>query len=241
MSTIDDAPDLTDDKRLNVATNAAAWALYADPAIHDDDSRIDATPEQIDAARRVAQRVLDQVGEYDLRQRSTEAERLTAAIDAASAETDTTTDAALAEAEAAIADVRAAEAATPPVPERTVVVYGASDDCIEIAGSIYDEFSAMSYDDGDDGGLLAFTDGTVLSVKYTNEGIWRVDAITIGPESTVDRHPCQFPSGDAADDADTRYRTDGPDGTDVPNYSDWVRITGPITGVVMGDRFIAAK
>lgn len=56
----------------------------------------------------------------------------------------------------------------------TVTVYGASDDLIEVEGAIREEFYNPQ-----DGSLayLAFSDGTVLSVRYGDEGIWRINRV----------------------------------------------------------------
>lgn len=54
-------------------------------------------------------------------------------------------------------------------------IYGASDDLIEVEGDISEEFP---YYDGD--ALLAFSDGTLLSVRYDSFGIWRITPITKG-------------------------------------------------------------
>lgn len=60
--------------------------------------------------------------------------------------------------------------------KREVVVYGMSDDLIEIDGAIGGEYpapdDAMTY--------LAFSDGTVLSIIYTLEGLWRVNRLISG-------------------------------------------------------------
>ena len=56
----------------------------------------------------------------------------------------------------------------------TVTVYGASDDLIEIDGDIREEFGAYN----NDGGHLAFGDGTLLSVEYN--GFWRFHVIRKG-------------------------------------------------------------
>ncbi len=52
-----------------------------------------------------------------------------------------------------------------------VIVYGASDDLIEVEGAIREEFTANR--DGE-ANLLAFSDGTLLEVTYTDAGIWRI-------------------------------------------------------------------
>jgi hypothetical protein len=56
-------------------------------------------------------------------------------------------------------------------------VYGASDDLIEIEGDISEEFNLVDDDKGD---LLAFSDGTVLRIAYTNPGIWRITPVVRG-------------------------------------------------------------
>lgn len=59
----------------------------------------------------------------------------------------------------------------------TVEVYGASDDLIEVDGYLREEFS---YDD--EANLLAFSDGTVLSIEYNQEGLWRMAPLVKGSE-----------------------------------------------------------
>ena len=57
----------------------------------------------------------------------------------------------------------------------SVVIYGASDDLIEIDGDIREEF------DIDRGGpLLAFSDGTVVRIEWTRVGIWRIQPMVFG-------------------------------------------------------------
>ena len=60
-----------------------------------------------------------------------------------------------------------------------VKIYGSSDDLIEIEGDIVEEFNHM---DGEET-FLAFSDGTVLSVEYTNAGIWRINRVKEGVAS----------------------------------------------------------
>lgn len=57
-----------------------------------------------------------------------------------------------------------------------ITVYGASDDLIEIGGDIREEFSGgPSTTD-----LLAFSDGTVLDVTFTQAGVWRINHVAAG-------------------------------------------------------------
>lgn len=105
----------------------------------------------------------------------------------------------------------------------TVTIYGASDGLIEVEGDISEEFnptSRFSDDDECDGGLLVFSDGTVLNVAYTEEGVWRITPIAKG---SARMEKVEAVSGD--DD----------------NYSDRVTLTGDLKWVVFGETFVAAK
>lgn len=51
----------------------------------------------------------------------------------------------------------------------TLTIQGFSDDLIEIGGDLREEFEASR-----DGDLLAFSDGTVLGIIYSAEGVWRI-------------------------------------------------------------------
>lgn len=57
-------------------------------------------------------------------------------------------------------------------------IWGSSDDCICIQGlpGGNEEF----YGGGEDGEFLAFSDGTVLRVKYDNQGCWRIRQVVAG-------------------------------------------------------------
>lgn len=115
----------------------------------------------------------------------------------------------------------------PPVE---VVLTGSSDDLIEIDGHLREEFAALSgWEDGDrkeDGGYVAFSDGTVLRIAYTDEGvdgIWRITPITRGT-AKLDIVQC-VPSDDDRD------------------YSDKATLTGPASAlrwVMLGATFHAA-
>jgi hypothetical protein len=92
-----------------------------------------------------------------------------------------------------------------------VQVYGASDDLIEIRGAIYEEFNP-GYDDGIS--YLGFSDGTVLSVQYGQDGIWRINRMMEGI-ATYEK---------------TEGRTEPDEGTDT------VTLTGDIRWVVFGTK-----
>lgn len=87
-----------------------------------------------------------------------------------------------------------------------IEIFGASDDLIEIRGSLGDdEFGAY-----DAGKHLIFSDGSILFVKYI-EGVWRVKPVKIAEGST-------FKNVEApADNED--------------NYSDRATLSGNITSV----------
>jgi hypothetical protein len=59
-----------------------------------------------------------------------------------------------------------------------VTVYGASDDLIEVEGDIREEFNPRSDDVEEGNAYLAFSDGTVLKVKY--DGCWRITPVARG-------------------------------------------------------------
>ena len=78
--------------------------------------------------------------------------------------------------QAAIASLGAPPAGVPAAAKRTVIVTGASDDVIDIAGDFYEEFPLKDHADGD---LLAFSDGTVLRVQLGPDA-WRITPVVIG-------------------------------------------------------------
>lgn len=58
-----------------------------------------------------------------------------------------------------------------------IKVYGASDDLVEVEGDISGEFPYLDTEGGD---LIGFSDGTILSVRYDNTGIWRFTPLVTG-------------------------------------------------------------
>lgn len=58
---------------------------------------------------------------------------------------------------------------------RTVTVYGASDDLIEIEGAIREEWSP-----GEPDAILGFSDGTTLRIHFDSDGMWRITPLTNG-------------------------------------------------------------
>lgn len=59
-----------------------------------------------------------------------------------------------------------------------ITITGASDDLIEIDGDISEEF--MYYPDDEKNCYLAVSDGTLITVRYDEDGIWRFDVIVRG-------------------------------------------------------------
>lgn len=100
---------------------------------------------------------------------------------------------------------------------KSVTVYGASDDLIEIEGAISDEISP---DDDEKPTRLAFSDGTVLSVVYDKDGCWRVNRVAEG-SAKMEKVEAQ--------------------GSDTDNYSDRVTLTGEIRWMVAGNYMAKAK
>lgn len=92
----------------------------------------------------------------------------------------------------------------------SVTVYGSSDDLIEVEGAIREEFTLHNEEDGD---LLAFSNGVVLRVRYSEAGVWRISPVTgVTMAVTID------PAPEHDDD----------------NYSDRAVIDGEVWWVVHG-------
>lgn len=78
----------------------------------------------------------------------------------------------------------------------TVTLYGSSDDLIELDGDVYEEFN---YRDAEGGDLVAFSDGTLLSIKYDSSGTWRITPVVKG---TAELAITQAAAGDDDDYTD---------------------------------------
>lgn len=100
---------------------------------------------------------------------------------------------------------------------KTVTIYGASDDLIELEGDIREEINPRNEDEPT---RLGFSDGTVLSVVYDKDGCWRVTRVAEGA--------AKMEKVEAA-------------GADTDNYSDQVTLTGDIRWCVAGDFMATAK
>lgn len=67
-----------------------------------------------------------------------------------------------------------------------VIVYGASDDLIEVEGDIREEFSPERDDEPT---YLAFSNGTVLSVVYDRHGKWRIHPVAGNENVSIEFAP----------------------------------------------------
>lgn len=63
-------------------------------------------------------------------------------------------------------------------PTVEIEITGASDDLIEIEGVISEEFNWYPKDG--ERGYLAISDGTLMEVRYDNDGIWRFRRLIAG-------------------------------------------------------------
>lgn len=92
-----------------------------------------------------------------------------------------------------------------------LMINGSSDDLIEISGDIDEELYAF-YERKT---YVAFDDGTILSLDYTDDGVWRIEVVESGEGTTIRIDPA------TADD--------GNDENGVPLYSDRAYLSGDIT------------
>lgn len=58
-----------------------------------------------------------------------------------------------------------------------IKIYGSSDDLIEIDGDIRGEFYLQN---SDENSYLGLSDGTLISVLYDSDGIWRFNVLRKG-------------------------------------------------------------
>jgi hypothetical protein len=63
-----------------------------------------------------------------------------------------------------------------------ITIYGASDDLIEIDGAIREEFGCV-LDVPGESAIIAVSDGTLLRVRYDEDGIWRFTPSVLGSSS----------------------------------------------------------
>lgn len=85
---------------------------------------------------------------------------------------------------------------------RTIEIYGASDDLIEVEGDISEEFNPDL--DGDAPNILAFSDGTLLEVSYTSEGLWKITRTAKGSAQYSTLFEATDPDGEYSDKVQMR-------------------------------------
>lgn len=92
-------------------------------------------------------------------------------------------------------------------------IYGSSDDLVEVEGAINEEFGYRNTAD-DKGDLLAFSDGTVVRIRYDDNGVWRITPVARGTaELTIEQAPED----------------------DEKQYTDRATLAGDVRWVVHGD------
>ena len=107
---------------------------------------------------------------------------------------------------------------------RRTVIYGASDDLIEIDGTeIREEFSA--YDDPER--YVGLSNGVLLAIHYDSDSYWRIRPVRGNKLVTLIPAP--------GEDSDTPRRDE--DG--CPPYSDKAVIDGEVTWVSYGQAYVA--
>jgi len=105
-----------------------------------------------------------------------------------------------------------------------IAVYGYSDDLVEVEGCLTAEFGC--YDEGLQ--YLAFSDGTVLSVDYSN-GLWRINRIVKGE--------AEYTKAEAVGDGVKHESLPGALAKSVPGHSDVVILSGDMDWVTFGKHF----
>lgn len=103
----------------------------------------------------------------------------------------------------------------------SVTIYGASDDLIEIEGDIREEFTPPY----DEEALLAFSDGTVLRMRYSAQGVWRIVPVMSNSEGPY--------RGELVIEQAPENNED--------NYSDRATILADIFWVVMGTQMSGVR
>lgn len=66
-----------------------------------------------------------------------------------------------------------------------VVIYGASDDCIEVEGDLRDEWYSYGVEATGWMDALVFSDGSVVGIEYDRHGVWRAGLMRRGTASAA--------------------------------------------------------
>lgn len=101
------------------------------------------------------------------------------------------------------------------------VIYGASDDLLEIGGDLSEEFSSSQ----DEPQIVGLSNGVVLRITCDDEGIWRITPLKGGDHVAV---------------VFARGEDDGADEDDCPGYSDKAVITDSLSWAVVGTEWVHA-
>jgi hypothetical protein len=98
---------------------------------------------------------------------------------------------------------------------RTVTVYGASDDLVELDGAVYEEFTYRGDEDrnGTRGDLVAFSDGTVIRIVFDGDdrGNWRITPVARGTATLTIEQVAETDEGTT----DRAVLDPGPDGDPI--------------------------
>jgi hypothetical protein len=81
----------------------------------------------------------------------------------------------------------------------TVILRGHSDDILYIAGALDEELypsrEAQNSQGTDEADVLAFSDGSLLRVRYDGDGVWRLTFALFGPGTIVTKTDGTMDSG----------------------------------------------
>jgi|GEM_PF-2021609 len=100
----------------------------------------------------------------------------------------------------------------------TLTIYGTPEDQIKVEGDFDEELGIYELQDS---AYLAVSGGTLLSVNLDDEEVWRIDMITIGPETVMEKEVGTAESG-----------------------TDKIRLTNPVVAfqwILMGSSLVSAN
>ena len=89
---------------------------------------------------------------------------------------------------------------------KKIIIYGASDDLVEIDGDIREEFN-YPYDETVPQ-YLAFSEGTILSIFYSDKGIWGIRQVVMGDAKYSKKEALENPKDDEYSDIATLENDD---------------------------------
>ena len=65
-----------------------------------------------------------------------------------------------------------------------ITIYGTPEDQLEVEGEFTEELSLYEFEDS---AYLAFSDGTLLAVNLDEEETWRIEPITLGADTVIEK------------------------------------------------------